>query len=208
MDTDEHSAMGTIITRMKLAQHLYYPASSFTRSVAMTLTIQEVTRAEIPETIEFAMRARAEVFPMLDASVLPADLAAFEQVYLNGDRGKFLTARHDGKIIAAVGYLPFDHRFPQLDYTGRDTVEIVRLYVMPQFRGDGLASRLCEALWAHAEAIGIEVLYLHTHPFLPGAIRFWEKQGFSVTDVETDPVWNTTHMECVPGERQRNPEGK
>ena len=208
MDTDEHSAMGTIITRMKLAQHLYYPASSFTRSVAMTLTIQEVTRAEIPETIEFAMRARAEVFPMLDAAVLPTDLAAFEQVYLNGDRGKFLTARHDGKIVAAVGYLPFDHRFPQLDYVGRDTVEIVRLYVMPQFRGDGLASRLCEALWAHAEAGGIEVLYLHTHPFLPGAIRFWEKQGFSVTDVETDPVRNTTHMECVPGERQRNPEGK
>ncbi|WP_122709398.1 GNAT family N-acetyltransferase [Pseudomonas viridiflava] len=174
----------------------------------MTLTIQEVTRAEIPETIDFAMRARAEVFPMLDAAVLPADLAAFEQVYLNGDRGKFLTARHDGKIIAAVGYLPFDHRFPQLDYVGRDTVEIVRLYVMPQFRGDGLASRLCEALWAHAEAGGIEVLYLHTHPFLPGAIRFWEKHGFSVTDIETDPVWNTTHMECVPGERQRNPEGK
>ncbi|WP_122555754.1 GNAT family N-acetyltransferase [Pseudomonas viridiflava] len=174
----------------------------------MTLTIQEVTRAEIPETIEFAMRARAEVFPMLDASALPADLAAFEQVYLSGERGKFLIARHDGKIIAAVGYLPFDHRFPQLDYTGRDTVEIVRLYVMPQFRGDGLASRLCEALWAHAEAGGIEVLYLHTHPFLPGAIRFWEKQGFAVTDVETDPVWNTTHMECVPGERQRNPEGE
>ena len=52
------------------------------------------------------------------------------------------------------------------------------------------------------------MLYQHTHPFLPGAIRFWEKQGFSLTDVETDPVWNTTHMECVPGERQRNPEGK
>lgn len=193
---------------LKLAQHLYYPAPSFTRSFAMTLTIQEVTRAEIPETIDFAMRARAEVFPMLDGTVFPADLAAFEQVYLNGGRGKFLTARHDGKIIATVGYLPFDHRFPQLDYTGRDTVEIVRLYVMPQFRGDGLASRLCEALWAHAEASGIEVLYLHTHPFLPGAIRFWEKQGFAVTDVETDPVWKTTHMECVPDRRHRSSEGK
>lgn len=163
----------------------------------MTLSICEVTRAEIPETIAFVMRARAEIFPMLDATVVPADLAAFEQVYLNGDRGKFLIARHDREIVAAVGYLPFDHRFAQLDYIGRDTVEIVRLYVMPAFRGGGLASRLCEALWAHADASAIDVLYLHTHPFLSGAIRFWEKQGFAVTDVEPDPVWKTTHMERV-----------
>ncbi|CAM3237717.1 GNAT family N-acetyltransferase [Pseudomonas floridensis] len=163
----------------------------------MTLTINEVAHADIPEVIDFVMRARAEIFPMMDTSVVPADLAAFDQVYLKGERGKFLIARKEGEIVAAVGYLPFDHRFAQLDYTGRDTVEIVRLYVMPDFRGDGLASRLCEALWVHADASGIEVLYLHTHPFLPGAIRFWEKQGFTVTDVETDPVWKTTHMECV-----------
>jgi hypothetical protein len=40
------------------------------------------------------------------------------------------------------------------------------------------------------------VLYLHTHPFLPGALGFWERQGFRIVDVESDPVWRTTHMEC------------
>ncbi|MCD5996261.1 GNAT family N-acetyltransferase [Pseudomonas sp. CDFA 602] len=163
----------------------------------MNIRFTEVLPSEIEQTVEFVMSARAEIFPLLDAAVVPADLAGFERVFIEGQDGKFLIARHDGRIIAAVGYLPYDHRFAQLDYAGRRTVEIVRLYVLPSYRGDGLASRLCEALWAHADAEGVEVLYLHTHPFLPGAIRFWEKQGFCVIDVENDPVWQTTHMECV-----------
>lgn len=173
------------------------PCNSPNKSVLMNIAITEVHPSEIPHTVDFVMRARAAIFPLLDTVTVPPDLAGFEQVYLNGEDGKFLIARCEGQIIAAVGYLPYDHRFLQFDYRGRRTVEIVRLFVTPEFRGDGLASRLCQALWAHAEAGGIEVLYLHTHPFLPGAIRFWEKQGFAVTDVESDPVWNTTHMERV-----------
>ncbi len=167
------------------------------KPVAMNITITEVHPADIPQTVDFVMRARAEIFPLLDTVTVPPDLAGFEQAYLSGKDGKFLIARCDERIIAAVGYLPYDHRFPQLDYTGRRTVEVVRLYVTPEFRGDGLASQLCQALWTHADEGAIEVLYLHTHPFLPGAIRFWEKRGFAVTDVENDPVWNTTHMERV-----------
>ncbi|MBX8515656.1 GNAT family N-acetyltransferase [Pseudomonas cichorii] len=163
----------------------------------MNITLTEVQPADIPRTIDFVMAARAEIFPMLDASVVPADLAGFEQVYLNSEDGRFLIARCEGEIIAAIGYLPYDHRFAQLDYTGRRVVEIVRLFVSHEFRGAGLAGRLYEALKAQADASGVEVLYLHTHPFLPGAIRFWEKQGFVTVDVEDDPVWQTTHMHCL-----------
>ncbi|MBX8486889.1 GNAT family N-acetyltransferase [Pseudomonas cichorii] len=163
----------------------------------MNITLTEVQPADIPRTIDFVMAARAEIFPMLDASVVPADLEAFEQVYLDAEDGKFLIACCEGDIIAAIGYLPYDHRFAQLDYTGRRVVEIVRLFVSHEFRGAGLAGRLYAALKAQADASGVEVLYLHTHPFLPGAIRFWEKQGFVTIDVENDPVWQTTHMHCL-----------
>lgn len=163
----------------------------------MNITITEVQPADIPRTIDFVMAARAEIFPMLDASVVPADLADFEQVYLDAEDGRFLIACCEGEIIAAIGYLPYDHRFAQLNYAGRRTVEIVRLFVSHEFRGAGLAGRLYEALKVQADASGVEVLYLHTHPFLPGAIRFWEKQGFVTVDVEDDPVWQTTHMHCL-----------
>ena len=158
------------------------------------ITTHAVTPADIPEVLEFVLQARAELFPKLSAAGMPDDLAQFEATYLEGD-GRFLVARHDGRIVAAIGYLPYDQRFPQLDYQGRNTVEVVRLFVLPAFRRFGLAGQLYRALEAMAQADGVEVMYLHTHPFLPGAIGFWVRQGFAVVDVEDDPVWQTTHMQ-------------
>ncbi|MBF6028531.1 GNAT family N-acetyltransferase [Pseudomonas sp. P115] len=144
--------------------------------------------------MDFVLQARAELFPKLSAAGMPDDLAQFEATYLQGD-GRFLLARNDGQIVAAIGYLPYDQRFPQLDYQGRKTVEVVRLFVLPAFRRFGLAGQLYRALEALAQGDGVEVMYLHTHPFLPGAIDFWVRQGFEVVDVEADPVWQTTHMQ-------------
>lgn len=156
--------------------------------------IQAVTAADIPEVLRFVLEARAELFPKLSAVGVPADLAQFEAVYLQGE-GQFFVAVDEGQIVAAVGYLPYDGRFAQLDYQGRKTVEVVRLFVIPSFRRFGLAGELYRALEARAQAQGVEVVYLHTHPFLPGAIDFWVRQGFDVVDVEADPVWQTTHMQ-------------
>ncbi|CRM28689.1 MULTISPECIES: GNAT family N-acetyltransferase [Pseudomonas] len=156
--------------------------------------IQAVTTADIPDVLRFVLQARAELFPKLSAAGMPADLAQFEAIYLQGD-GQFLIAREAGRIVAAIGYLPYDGRFAQLNYQGRNTVEVVRLFVLPAYRRFGLAGALYGALEAMAKAEGVEVVYLHTHPFLPGAIDFWVRQGFEVVDVDADPVWQTTHMQ-------------
>lgn len=157
--------------------------------------IVSVQPEDIPSAVDFVLRARAQIFPMLDPTVIPADLAQFAEVYSEEGGGRFLVARRDGEIVAAIGYLPYDGRFPQLDYGQRTVVEIVRLFVIPEFRRSGLATTIYQALEACARQQGTDVLYLHTHPFLPGAIGFWERQGFRVVDVESDPVWQTTHME-------------
>ena len=156
--------------------------------------IQAVTAADIPEVLAFVLAARAELFPTLSATGMPADLAQFEAIYLHGD-GRFLVARDEGQNVAAIGYLPYDGRFPQLNYQGLKTVEVVRLFVRPVFRRFGLAGELYRALEALAKADRVAAMYLHTHPFLPGAIDFWLRQGFEVVDVEADPVWRTTHMQ-------------
>jgi len=160
------------------------------------MDIVPAQQQDVAAVLEFVLRARAEIFPMLDCAGMPADLANFAQVYLEGGGGKFLIARRDGEIVAAIGYLPYDGRFAQLDYGHQRVVEIVRLFVIPQLRRSGLASRIFLELKEQARQQGVEVLYLHTHPFLPGAVGFWQRQGFHVVDVEDDPVWRTTHMEC------------
>ncbi|WP_313201294.1 GNAT family N-acetyltransferase [Pseudomonas sp.] len=156
--------------------------------------IQPPNHDRLREVVAFIDNARRELFPMLADSPLPKDLAHFAETYLEG-QGRFLEARDQGRLIAGIGYLPYDHRFAQLDYHGRQVVEVVRLFVLPEYRRHGLAAVLFTALREHARAAWVECLYLHTHPFLPGAIRFWERQGFAVTDVEDDPLWRTTHME-------------
>jgi len=157
---------------------------------------------DIAGVVDFVMEARAAIFPMLAQAPMPADLANFAASYLAPGAGRFLVARSAGRIVGAIGYLPYDHRFAQLDYRGRQVVEVVRLFVAPACRRAGLGRRLYLALQALAREDGVELLYLHTHPFLPGAIAFWQRQGFSVVDVEADPLWRTTHMQRslqVPG---------
>jgi len=157
--------------------------------------IEAVVAADIPQVLGFVLAARSELFPKLRQAGTPDDLANFEQVYLRG-AGRFLVARHAGRIVASIGYLPYDRRFAHIDYPGLKVVEVVRLFILPQFRRAGLASQLYRALAASAVEAGVEVIYLHTHPFLPGAIDFWLKRGFNVIQVDADPVWQTTHMEC------------
>ena len=86
--------------------------------------IQVAAAADIPEVLRFVLQARAELFPKLSATGMPADLAQFEAIYLHGD-GRFLIARDEGQIVAAIGYLPYDGRFPQLNYQGRRFAAVV-----------------------------------------------------------------------------------
>ncbi|KAF2628621.1 hypothetical protein BU25DRAFT_390357 [Macroventuria anomochaeta] len=79
-------------------------------------------------------------------------------------------------------------------------VEVLRLFVLPQYRRHGLAASLFQSLQDHARASGVQCMYLHTHPFLPGAIRFWGKHGFDTICVdEEDEVWRTHHMQMMLG---------
>ncbi len=153
---------------------------------------------EIPAIVDFLAQARADMFPFLDAAAqaksAESTLATFEKTFLDHPEGCFLVTRADGKLIATIGFVAYDDRFPQLQLGPKRVVEVVKLYVDPAWRRSGLGSKMFDAARRQAQTAGIEQLYLHTHPFLPGAIGFWERLGFTVIYVDDDPVWHTTHM--------------
>ena len=160
-------------------------------SPPLSWTLNPVAPDTIDQVVTFINHARHDMFPTL-SDQLSDDVARWVK------SGYFLTARNANRdLIATIGYVPYDHRFVHLDYRELRTVEVVRLYVLPVHRRCGLAAGLFAALKEHARKEGVECFYLHTHPFLPGAVGFWEKCGFRVASVEDDPVWQTTHMEFM-----------
>jgi GNAT superfamily N-acetyltransferase len=174
------------------------PTKAFEASKLHNVVISQATPEEIPAIVDFTKVARAEIFPMIDQTShdvqTARELAQFQQKYIDDPDGAFLIARVDGAIAASIAYVAYDGRFPYLNLAPGRTVEVIRLYVDPGIRRAGLASRVFAALEKTAKEAGIEQLYLHTHPFLPGAAMFWERHGFSVIHVDDDPVWQTIHM--------------
>ena len=146
---------------------------------------------------DFLQQARAQMFAgRVDAAAIAPDLLHFEQTYADG-QGRMLAALdHRHGLVGTIAWRAYDGRFAQLDFAGRRVVEVVRLFVAPECRRQGIADALFAALRDQARDQGIEVLYLHTHPFLPGAEQFWQRHGFRVLCRDTDPQWQTIHMEC------------
>jgi GNAT superfamily N-acetyltransferase len=135
---------------------------------------------------------------MLDSTIVPRDLLDFEQTYLLHPDGCFLQARDQhNKLIGVIGMMPYDYRFDYLDYKDKRTVEVARLFVEPEYRRSGLATKLFQALLEQAAQKGIEVLYLHTHPFLTGAFEYWQKQGFELVTTTMYGEFETLHMDRV-----------
>jgi GNAT superfamily N-acetyltransferase len=167
--------------------------------------VQLATSDQIPVIVEFIIKAREDMFPFLDKSsndqLAKNELANFHNAYLDNPQGAFITAQANGRLIGTIGYRAYDGRFSHfcLDPDLNKVVEVVRLYVHPDFRRAGLASKLFAALLQSAQRRGLKQLYLHTHPFLPNASGFWKQQGFSIITVDNDPTWQTIHMSRLSG---------
>ncbi|KAK2001942.1 acetyltransferase [Colletotrichum falcatum] len=168
----------------------------------MDFSIRPVTVDDINDIAELTQKARVEMFPHMGpewrAERAEHDAATFRQTFVDeGAQGSFLVARSGGKLVATVGYQGYDHRHRLgLERAAEGVVvEVVRLYVDPDWRRGGLASKMVATLVEAAQEAGVRRLYLHTHPFLPGAIQFWTRQGFALLRVDAeDKVWQTTHM--------------
>lgn len=159
------------------------------------IQIAIVGLSEINEVLAYVSKARSLLFPMLDKHNLPADLLHFKTTYIDDERAVFLTARDgEGRIVAAIGMLPYDGRFSFLTLACLGTVEVVRLYVEPAYRRRGLATALFNTLVQLARERAIQTCYLHTHPFLPGAVDFWKRCGFSVLAEKKHGEFDTIHM--------------
>ena len=161
-----------------------------------SFSIQRV--CELHKVQDFLQKARIAMFAGRSNTLeIPPDLCHFEETYLSGSGCMLAALDSEQRVQATIACRDYDGRFPQLNFRQLKVVEVVRLFVASEFRRSGVGGALLDSLKLHAQAQQVQVLYLHTHPFLPGAVDFWQTQGFEVIDRETDPLWQTIHMQRV-----------
>ncbi|OAL52271.1 acyl-CoA N-acyltransferase [Pyrenochaeta sp. DS3sAY3a] len=170
-------------------------------------TLSPVTQHNAAQTLAFINAARAILYPSLSASPdTPSTLLApgsyFLCAYASPPPPSSSPPNSPPQIIGAVGFTPYNNRFPQFEtrYASRRVVEVVRLYVDPGYRRHGVGRALVARLLDAARERDVQDVYLHTHPWLPGAVAFWEKSGFEVLEREEGTLWLTTHMQRGLGE--------
>lgn len=156
------------------------------------LNYQVVGIIDYEPAVEFALYTRQLLFPAIYHGQIPKDLQNFEQFYVHDPLGCFITVKDQNRIIGTIAYRVYDHRF-DLNLPS-NTVEVVKLFVLPEYRRKGIATQLCNMLFSHAKNSAITTLYLHTHPFLPAAEEFWTLQGFEVIQREWIDTYDTIHM--------------
>lgn len=158
----------------------------------MTFNYQLLIPNDYSAAIQFSLQSRQLLFPELYQAQIPKDIANFEQYYIDNALGCFIVVKDLEGIIGTIAYRAYDGRF-DLDIA-TSAVEVVKLFVLPEYRRQGIATKLCQLLFEHGKQKGMETFYLHTHPFLPAAETFWRLQGFKLVKREWLKTYDTIHM--------------
>lgn len=159
--------------------------------------VMKVQLHQIEQAVDFAMRVRREVFPMMNHEQIPVDLMQFREHYMETAGAVFLVAvTEEASVVGSVGIVPYDGRIQLIEgrYPEQSAAEIVKCYVDPAYRRYGIGSLLVKELERVVREMPYTTLYLHTHRFLPGAVDFWQRQGFTLVTEEHNE-WQIVHMD-------------
>jgi len=92
--------------------------------------------------------------------------------------GEFWVVEEAGKIVGTAAYYPIER--------GQQAVEIRKMYLLPNARGQGVGRFLLTQLEAAIAANGYQQILIETASILKEAVTLYERSGYQpITDVET-----------------------
>ncbi|UXA10358.1 GNAT family N-acetyltransferase [Mycobacterium sp. SMC-8] len=134
----------------------------------------------------------ARTFPLAcPPSAEPGDIAAFITENLSPERfteyladphRAVLTAVEEGRILGyamMIRGVPDDPDVAEA-VTAHPTVELSKMYVLPEVHGAGTAAALMTAALRHADTLGAASVWLGVNQRNERAQRFYAKHGFAV----------------------------
>lgn len=110
---------------------------------------------------------------------------------LADDADNFFFYEEDGFV---KGYMRMNakHTCPLVSFQNRKCIELVRLYVLNEFHGTGIANELMDYAVAFTCQHDFDVMYLSVWEYNFRARGFYEKHGFVNSGIENDfPLGST-----------------
>jgi putative acetyltransferase len=98
----------------------------------------------------------------------------------------YFVAEQEGKILGGAGIYPSEG-LPQ------GTCELVKMYLKPEARGQGVGRTLIDKCLEFAKGFGYIQVYIETMPELKKAVTVYKKYGFEFLE---GPLGNTGHFGC------------
>jgi putative acetyltransferase len=107
--------------------------------------------------------------------------------------GDFWVVERDGVLVGTAGYYPIQR--------GQNAVEIRKMYLLPEVRGQGLGRYLLTSLESAIQARGFDEIWIETATVLKQAVKLYETSGYGpASGVETtrcDRVYRK-HLRSAP----------
>ncbi len=140
-------------------------------SPAGQATIRDASDADAPAVIALIARCFSDYDGcVMDLPGLDADLPQVAR-HFRDRGGRFWVAEAAGAIVGCVGYVPAE----------AETIELKRLYVAPEARRQGLASRLLALVEEAARRHGARSIVLWSDTRFVEAHAFYLAHGFAQT---------------------------
>lgn len=159
----------------------------------LSLQIRPADAARLDDLADVAART----FPLAcPPSCTPDDVAAFIAENLTPDRFADYLSDPDRTVLTAlendriIGYAMLIAGVPDdpdvaAAVTTRPTVELSKMYVLPDAHGAGVSAALMSAALHHAGTVAAASLWLGVNQKNVRAQRFYRKHGFEVTGTKT-----------------------
>jgi ribosomal protein S18 acetylase RimI-like enzyme len=114
-------------------------------------------------------------FENIDAYVKEFFSPEKQKTEISDSSNLFLIAEYEGQVF---GYAQVSSGNQTPEITSKNPIELVRIYLLPEFIGKGLGSSLMQACLQESLARGHDAIWLGVWEHNQRAIAFYEKWGF------------------------------
>ena len=158
----------------------------------MSTTVRRATWADLAELVRIAALTFPLACPPSTTEQAKADFIATAlseasfSGYLAADDHILLIAEVEGRSAGYTMLITGEPHDPDVlaAVTARPTVELSKVYVMPDQHGSGVAAALMDASLAAARETGAVSIWLGVHNENARANRFYEKSGFAIVGMK------------------------